>query len=732
MKNFLKWGWLCALFFVVSCGERESSVENTESSSENGLAADSEVEVDLGFAARVPADSDFFFAAYYDGEEFIEGVMEWMEDFGIAEVVEADLDGSDLDELAEIEAKLNEAADYMGTEVFAFSGPGVGSKLEMIGTTYREFSGAWAGFVVGGVLDAMAEEGRDLDFERLSNSLSGDLLERWFSVIEKESRLLVPSVVVGWRPGEPKLEESKAATRKMLDELFKGEEGADAMSFESNGAEMSGYEVKGTDVFGDFVEEMRGALDAKADEFDLGGGLSAERLEQFLVALESVKFTIATGVVDGRVLIYFGDGADGFVLAENADESLASREDFKWMAPPSGKELVATAYLSETMVGSVLPWLDTSGFWESIAEAVTEPVVNQRLMRELLMGLSSNSKDLSVRDISSWSGAAYVGDGGWSMQTRGGIVDPSIDFGTPFQMLGAVDSMKPAFRAHWVQNRGWENLSWKKVEYFGFLVEAVANEVAKVFETEIKAVPGTDGVMERLAETANKLNEAYREQFRSGIGDEVAFFGDFLGEVPPVPGIAQETVENFTVPRFIYARPMVDRELVSKAGDSAEKIWRDTVAYANSFGSGGIPLILPQAIESDEMVTWFVPLPFIGGDFVPGVTLGDDTWMIGTSRSLASGLADALSKKNESLEKGVLVEVEFDAIGSWLRDVYENGKDQADSLVDEELDVETMKQVEESSKAFFDRFSKLKSLKYRHWLESDKPRKSLDLEFESK
>lgn len=237
-------------------------------------------------------------------------------------------------------------------------------------------------------------------------------------------------------------------------------------------------------------------------------------------------------------------------------------------------------------------------------------------------------------------------------------------------------------------------------------------------------------MQEDVLSTVRTLNRAYRDEFRNGIGDEVAVFGDFLGEMPPVPGISEETVRDFTVPRFVYARPVTDRALVSKAGETSVGIWKDLIAYANGFGDGGIPLILPQSIESGGLVTWYAPLPFIGGDFVPGVTVGDKLWMVGTSRSLAGDLAKGLGSGSGSAETGVLVEVDFDAMETWLSELYQKGKEDAEALAEEEMDAAEIEQMEKSAAGILDGLSQLKSLKYRHWLESGKPRTSIEVAFD--
>lgn len=724
--------WVVVFLLVVTgCGKKGKDVGG-QKDVEVGVVDEAERDVslvELGFATRVPADSDLFFSALYDGKEVTDDVVLWGQRAGMLEEgsVQSDKDGQQL------ATKMEEVAGYLGSEFFVFSGSGVGEKLKMVGSTYRELSAAWGGFVVGGVLDAFAKDGKDLDFEDLGNGLGSDLLDRWLSVLEKESRVLVPSVVVGWHPYELKRDLSRDAVVEIIDDIFEEAEGAVKISFEDYGAEMVGYEIEGTEVFGSIIKEMRDGLAEKSERLTYGKGLSAERLEQFLEALEDVKFTVASGVVDGRVLVYFGDGAEGFKLAEKPEDSLAAKDDLSWMLSPHGERLVAVGYLSEKMVGSALPWLDSSNYWEAVAGAVRSPIQDQRLMRQLLTGLGDTSRSLGKRDVSAWSGAVFSG-GGWKLLTRGGILDPSLDFQTPLRMTSAVGAANPAFRGHWIQKRGWNDLSWKKSEYMGLVLEALWMEIEGDLEEETEILPGGTLSLQKIFEAVRSLNGAYRDEFRDGIGDEVAFFGDFLGDMPTVPGLSQETVRDFKVPRFVYARPVTDRAMLSKSGESFVETWKDMIVYANGLGDGnlGIPLILPQSIDSNEQVTWYAPLPFIGGDFVPGITLDDNIWMVGTSRSLTGGLASALETENGSQETGVLIEVNFDSLEVWLRSVYELGKDDAEAAAGADMNEREIVRINKSADGILDSLTKLRSLKYRHWLESGEPRTSLVVEFDEK
>ena len=137
-------------------------------------------------------------------------------------------------------------------------------------------------------------------------------------------------------------------------------------------------------------------------------------------------------------------------------------------------------------------------------------------------------------------------------------------------------------------------------------------------------------------------------------------------------------------------------------------------------------MILPQKIESSDGVTWYPPLPFIGGDFVPGVTMSDSLWMLGTSKSMATGFSKAMAAPSSASEAGMIVEIDFAPIRDWLAELYKRNELKVEELVGEspvpmeELTAENLEQAAAG-------FRKWQGLSYRKWLADGKPRTSLHL-----
>jgi len=707
-----------------SCGKK-SPAGSSGAAEKIGAAAAAAMPVatHLGFATRVPADVDFFFAGYH-ADETIGGIFDSMAAAGLTHRVEA---GSGV-ELQE--ERFREAMAYAGDEAFVFVGPGAGVQLQTVGQSYRDLSAAWIGVGAGAMLDVLGKTDAAPDFTELQNGLAEDLLGKWMDAIEKDARLQIPSVVMGWKPHPDKVAECRDALAKGFEAMFAKMAEAKPLSFEASGVAFTGYEVSGREIFGKAVDGIREELNKEPQQpgaKELLEKLTPERIERLLRALEQVHFIMASGTMDGRALIYLGNGVEGFRLAAAPEESLASTAALKWTGAFYDKKINGIAYMSEPVVRAALPWLDTSAYWDSLARAIRPPVREERLIRELLGKIADTERELAARDTSPWA-AIVVEDQGWRLETRGGWPDPDLDYAAPLQMADAVLSQNPVFRAHWVQNRVRNDLAWKRMELFGLLADTALGEVQKKEGSPLGMIP-PDAVPRMMGELRS-LNRAYREEFRAGIGDEVAIMADLKGEMPPFPGISEETVQTAKIPRFVIARPVTDRAKLDAAGKSYAEVWKNLTTWATEQSGSKMPLILPQSMESDDLVTWYPPLPFIGGDFVPGVTLSNKLWMIGTSRSMAGGFSKAMGSPSTGTETGMRIELDFAPLWDWTADIYRRNEADAEKFTTEATEATQGLTRKEDVVRISSAARRLQKLVYRKWLSEGSPRSSLHLQVE--
>ncbi len=724
--------WLAlalAATLPVSCNKPEQS--NAEPGTTDATAAETAtptpaVASHLGFAINVPADADLYISGHFM-DEMTDALTKA---FLVQKELTVDDDGTneESDDLPLTEDTLREIARYTGDEFFLFVGPGTGDQLRLFGETYRTLSATFAGTLAGAVLDAISETDTPADFTRMAGNLPDDLANQWLDALEKNQRIQIPSVVFGWQPDASKLAECDEFIRNEFLTAINNEEIGKPVEIESCGTTLRGFEVAGDFLFEEVIEDARAELAKQGIADTLPPQISEQRIERFLSALEKLRITIAAGTADGRVITYIGNGQEGFKLAATPDQSLAAAASLRWTHQFAQNPLIAFTYLSEDMVDSALPWLDDSLYWNAIAGAIREPVTHQDNLRKLFTGLADTSRDIARRDTSALS-ILCVRDRGWRIESRGGWPDPDLDYQTPHSLASATDANSPAIRANWVQNRERNNARWSQLEHFAAIAEAMLEEVrANAPET---AAMAPETITDRAITELRELNRAYRDEFRAGIGDEVAFVLDLDGEVPPVPGIPEETVAKFRAPRFTYARNVLDRTQLSAAGTSGVNSWRSLTAWATELSGEELPLIQPQSVESAGLVTWFAPLPFIGGDFLPGVTLNDDIWMLGTSRSMARDFAQAAASPATGRQTGMRIEVDFQPFIAWGREMIAMNQDQADALAEDmpaELksltDRDEFEQLEQSLDA-------MRGISFRKWMENGKPRSSFHLHYQT-
>ena len=93
--------------------------------------------------------------------------------------------------------------------------------------------------------------------------------------------------------------------------------------------------------------------------------------------------------------------------------------------------------------------------------------------------------------------------------------------------------------------------------------------------------------------------------------------------------------------------------------------------------------------EKNDLRTYFFPFPFASDDFLPSVSISDDLFILGSSKTLSEKLYEAsLDAKGGEEEAGLWVDVDADALwgfcGIWL-DVYEKRKAAGDEIEEDDL-----------------------------------------------
>lgn len=716
-KSWVKPAAAALVILTIGCRKQSAPAATVDTPSPAVAAAvEAVVRPDLdylGFAIRVPADADMYISGNH-ADDFFNSLLKPVSDF-------VETQNPSPEKKQEWDETIRELSGKVGDEAFAYVGRGVAGHLATAGENYRKMSAEMAGLMASSVLGTLAGEPVTPDPEQFKETVLG-MMRKSLEKIGGDSKLNIPSVVMGWRPLPGKEAECLAPVASGLDGWFKNIASAKPLDFKASGGEFRGYQLEGKELFADALAEF----DQKRANGELPpwlGDLQPEQVDQLVAAMKNLRFTLAAGILDGRVLIYAGDGAGGLRLAEKPAESLAGSEALVWSREFSKRRVLGMAYVSEAMQRALLPWFDSSDYWLALAEAVRPPLQDTNLIRGLLTRMADTSRELAKREPMAWSAMVFE-DEGVRWESSGGWKDPAIDYQTPLRMTPAVMAANPAVRIQWVQNRGWKDLSWSQIEIAALLCDSLINELKKAGNPMSEAVPAE--AFATLREELQALNRAYRDEFRAGIGDEVAFIADLQGEVPAIPGISEATVKSGTIPRFLIARPIVDRSKVTLSGKSLAETWRTLTKLATEMSGTELPVILPQSLDSDGLKTWYPPLPFIGGDFVPGVTLNDQMWMLGTSRSMAASFAKATAAPADE-ETGVRVEIRFSPFREWIHNLYQLNRQEIDDLADQAMVPLKQAATGDNLERMESMAGRLDRFEYRHWLDGKTPRTRIHL-----
>jgi len=210
----------------------------------------------------------------------------------------------------------------------------------------------------------------------------------------------------------------------------------------------------------------------------------------------------------------------------------------------------------------------------------------------------------------------------------------------------------------------------------------------------------------------------FRDDLREGLGNEVGLLVDLQGPMPPLPGVDAALVENVPIPRVAIAWPMVDRERVEAAATGLAEV-ADGLEVRRRASDFGLPIPRLQSVEADDVVTWYFPLPVSGGDLIPGVSLSEDRWILGTSRELARQWAEASA--TGSAETGIRIEVDFDALRRWWATFERHRPAEWEGLAGDEV-IPELAEDGAFQAGVEEELGRIERFSYRHWMEDGRPR----------
>lgn len=634
-----------------------------------------------GFAAKLPPHTDF----YFDARE-LDGIWKWLDDSGALEqgtkYLGDAIDGSEAPK--EIQKLLNDgirlAPDLLGEEAF-LAGRGMSWSWEtamgMNVWMYNSMGSMVASGLASGNMDFFL--GAEDMGEEMSKSLA-----KWFeSQVEKADGFPKVATYLGGRVSDDK---KRAEMLKWMREVFslaaKETEAIKAAEFEKSGAQWTGFEIR--------LAALEGFDTEPAPD-----GIDTQMWNEMLRQIGEWSLVVACAEVDNYIVIAAGNGQESIELAENVDDSLAKVESFKFFEQYESSEIVSTFWTSKEMIASGQTGMSYLPFFEGAVDGLKGSQLKRG--EGIVKALSEFNEHWKARrsgEAHEHIGTILVGDE-VRIETRGGWVGAGVDLKTPLKFARAFSALEktPFVRAHWKTKTEHIAHGHKQVDAGMRFLKLVGEEVMDAFSENVDGDDDDANKFKRwkrdLSKGLEDIWKGYRDQFSKAFGEESAFVMDLDGAMIPAVGVDEELVENGKIPRAAFVRPVVKREALSESWD----VWQG--ALTNLFGivaeSLDQPIPFPDTMtaEKDDLRTYFFPFPFASDDFLPSVSVSDDLFILGSSKTLSEDLYEAaLKSKGGEEEAGLWIDVNADALWDfseiWL-DVYEKKKAAADEIEEDEL-----------------------------------------------
>lgn len=638
-----------------------------------------------GFAAHLPRDADF----YVDARQ-LKPVWKWLEESDALESAkkflsdaldeaEASEEGKESKEVLDLMKEgLRVAPDLFGDEAFvATRGLAWSWKtgMETYIRMYRMVGETLASGLASGDPGAFFNQAD----EPFSEPMLDELSEWARGQIEEVGGFPQTAVYVGGRVDGARRGELVKWIRDVLALAAKEAELLEAVSFEKSGAQWSGFEFPLSSL----------------DEFNAAPvDVDVELWNELRELVAEWSLVVVCAEVDDYVVIAMGNGEESIELSEGVEGSLASSDGFDVFKGKDASSMVSTFWASKDLVDAMHPGVTYLPFFEGALEGLKGTPLNRGA--EMIKALGAFNGHWKARQggvAHEWSGSLMVA-GDIVAETRGGWVSAGIDLETPLKFAKAFSALEkvPFVRAHWKKRADYIEHGHKQVDAGIQFLKLVGDEVLDA-ATE-GAEDDLGGQYQRwkrdLSKGLGDVWSGYREHFSQAFGEESAFVMDLEGAMIPAVGVDEEVVKKGRIPRAAIVRPVVKREALSESWE----IWQG--ALTNMFGilaeSLDQPIPFPDTMtaEKDDLRTYFFPFPFASDDFLPSVSVSDDLFILGSSKTLSENLYEAsIASKKDEEEAGLWIDINADALWEfcevWLN-VYGERQEAAAEMEKDEVD----------------------------------------------
>lgn len=641
-----------------------------------------------GFAAHLPPDVDLYFDI-----RNLDWVWKLLKRFKIEESLMEGLEFPE--EFAPFADKAREhLPKLVKEEMFVAvrglevpSGALVEVNQEMNRSMFRELTK----LLVSGEFDLFDVEDFGTSFtEELSNWLTRNLEK---TLEKKELAVYLGGKVEGG--GKPAVE--------VFEEIF-GFAAAEVeflkqVAWDANGASWTGLEL--------VLAEMPELQDAEPP-----GDMDEELWQELQERLHAVKLVVACAEVDDYVVLSFGLGKEALLLEEDPAESLAAQEQFEFLQKFEADSVYGLSWIGGTIIDDFVKWNRGQPAFEGIEQGLQDsPRLSAREgMVEAIREFNATWKKRGQGTAHDHLAALLVDDTDIRIESRGGWHGAALDLTTPLKFARLFDKMEnvPFLRAHWkgktehiVQGRKQWGALFRFLKLMAgeimdrTIEDADEEEIEKYEEWKLDLMRGIED-----------FGTGYAKHFSEALGDETAFVMDLRGEMIPAMGLDEDLVKKGRIPRAAYLRPVVNRDGLSETWNVWNRAATSLFGIVADAMDQPIPFPDTMTAEKNDLRTYFFTFPFASDDFLPSVSVSDELFILGTSKTLSESLyAASLDAAGGERPEGLWVDVNLDEFwdfsDQWLllfeeRDRRETGE--FDGEIPDDVQGEARKELERLKK----------------------------------
>jgi hypothetical protein len=653
MRLFVKTSFALSLVLLSSltgCKKPAPKAEAAAATEVQGtdlaLASPQEAAAKLGFAARLPADTEAYFSALNLPKHLAAlKTSTWAKDVDafIADKTPAPSAGTSGAALPDIGGTL---AQLWGKDVFIALGKGGTQALQPwqeISTLNTELQYV---MMMKGTMGT--SEKKDLPTGIITQLLDRpDLLQRAAEIVTK---LSLPPIMIGVQTDKP-------------DEVLKGLVPDALLKQAKEKAKVSqmttkdGFNTSFTIIEGKFssffTDEMKKAmLEAlpaeKADE--------KATIDKALEAVRAKPFCLTYGSTGGWLIIALGAERPNLEFATDPSKSLLSRPEMSFALPYAAKNLVSVFFAEggalqvmqspeplQPIARGVLAGLRDSPMFGKMAEALA-PKVQQ---------LAALERAVNDRKFVTACGAAWW-DKGLHVELRGGQSTEGLDSKQPVKFAPLISDPNVVLGLAYHGDPEMTGKLRTLVEGWAEMLHVGAQELVKA------GLGGKDGptiaawVEKDVIPPLVSFYDGSKQVFQKGTGNEHAWIADLGGQVPMLP-IFPQAAPGAPAPKMLRLAMLDNITNRTLIGDS----WTQMQDSLNKIVAG-IPMLgmqqLPEPTSSTQpggLNTYAYPLLPGADDFSPCASVSPSLFMLGTSITQHGELAARLLRAKPATENEI-------------------------------------------------------------------------------